>query len=100
MVKGGTRMPNEMPGPEVRRTEAYHEQLVPTRPAEDRTFEAVEVAIGLAAGGAIGGAIAGAPGVALGAAIGAIVGATAGELVERLAGPAATTMDATAPRTR
>lgn len=94
-------MPNAMPGSDVRRTEPHHGQLVPSRPAEDRTFEAVEVAVGLAAGGAIGGAIAGAGGVAVGAVIGAIVGATAGELVERLAGPAATTMDATAsPRTR
>lgn len=94
-------MPNEMPGSEVHPTEAHHGQLVPTRPAEDRTFEAVEVALGVAAGGAIGGAIAGAAGVALGVVVGAVIGATAGEVVERLAGPAATTMDATAsPRTR
>jgi len=94
-------MANDMPGSEVRRTEPDHGPLVPSRPAEDRTFEAVEVAVGVAAGGAIGGAFAGATGVAVGVVVGAIVGATAGELIERMAGKAATTMDATAStRTR
>jgi len=90
-------MRNDMHGPAKDRTESDRGWLVLGRPAEDRTFEAVEVAIGVAAGAAIGGSIGGPIGAVAGAVVGAIVGATAGELIERAAGPAATTMDASAP---
>lgn len=72
--------------------------LFSSRPAEDRTFEAVEVTLGAAVGVGLGSAVGGAVGAAVGGAIGAIVGATLGEGVEHLAGRAATTMDATTPR--
>jgi uncharacterized membrane protein len=79
------------------RTESDRGWLVLGRPAEDRTFEAVEVAVGVAAGAAIGGSVAGPAGAVVGGIVGAVVGATAGELIERAAGPAAKTMDASAP---
>lgn len=72
--------------------------LFTSRPAEDRTFEAVEVTLGAAVGIGLGIALGGVIGAVVGGVIGAIIGATLGEEVERLAGPAATTMDATTPR--
>ena len=71
--------------------------LVMGRPVEDRAFEAVEAGAGLAVGIAIGAAVAGPIGAAVGAAIGVVGGLTAGEFVERHAGRAATTTDATGP---
>jgi len=90
-------MRNDMHGPDGDRTESDRGWLVLGRPAEDRTFEAVEVAIGIAGGAAIGGSIGGPIGAIAGAVAGAIVGATAGELIERAAGPAARNMDASGP---
>lgn len=69
--------------------------LVLGRPAEDRTFEAVEIAAGAATGAGLG-ALAGGPiGAAVGGLVGAAVGAIAGEALERAEGTAATTTDAT-----
>jgi hypothetical protein len=69
--------------------------LVLGRPAEDRTFEAVEIAAGAATGAGLG-ALAGGPiGAVIGVAVGAAVGAIAGEALERAEGAAATTTDAT-----
>lgn len=69
--------------------------LVLGRPAEDRTFEAVEIAAGAATGAGLG-ALAGGPiGAVVGGAVGAAVGAIAGEALERAEGAAATTTDAT-----
>jgi hypothetical protein len=69
--------------------------LVLGRPAEDRTFEAVEITAGTAVGVAIGMAAGGPIGAVAGAVIGAVVGIAVGEALERAAGAAATTMDAT-----
>lgn len=63
------------------------------RPIEDRSFEAVEVGVGVATGIGVGAAVAGPLGGAVGGLVGAAVGLVAGEAVERAAGPAATTMD-------
>ena len=65
--------------------------LILGRPVEDRSFEAVEVSVGMAAGLAIGTAVAGPMGTAVGALLGAAAGLVAGEAAERAAGPAATT---------
>jgi hypothetical protein len=71
--------------------------LVLGRPVEDRSFEAVEVGVGIAAGAAIGSAVAGPIGTAFGALFGAAAGIVGGEAVERAAGRAATTTDAEEP---
>jgi hypothetical protein len=65
--------------------------LIAGRPLEDRSFEAVEVTVGIAAGLTIGSAVAGPIGTAIGGLIGAAASIVAGEAVERAAGPAATT---------
>jgi hypothetical protein len=65
--------------------------LIAGRPLEDRSFEAVEVTVGIAAGLAIGSAVAGPIGTAVGGLIGAAAGIVAGEALERAVGPAATT---------
>jgi hypothetical protein len=63
------------------------------RPVEDRSFEAVEVGVGVATGIGIGAAVAGPLGGAVGGLVGAAVGLVAGEAVERAAGPAGVTTD-------
>lgn len=83
--------------PELAR-KAEEPGLVMGRPAEDRTFEAVEIAAGAATGVAVGAAIAGPVGAVVGGVIGGVIGIAAGEALERVEGPAATTTDATAPR--
>jgi outer membrane lipoprotein SlyB len=70
------------------------EGLIAGRPAEDRSFELVEVVAGAATGLAIGSAVAGPVGTVVGGIVGAAAGLIAGEAVERAAGPAATTTDA------
>lgn len=67
--------------------------LISGRPAEDRSFEAVEAGVGVAAGLVIGTAVAGPIGTAIGGLVGAAAGLVAGEAIERAAGPAATTTD-------
>lgn len=71
--------------------------LIAGRPVEDRSFEAVEVTVGIAAGIAIGTAVAGPIGAAAGGLIGAAAGIVAGEAVERAVGPAATTTNVGGP---
>jgi uncharacterized protein YcfJ len=73
------------------------EILVDGRPIEDRSFELVEIVAGATAGFAIGTAVAGPVGAVVGGAAGAVAGFAAGEAVERRAGRAATTTDATRP---
>ena len=72
-----------------------HPYLVLGRPVEDRSFEVVETGVGIAAGMAIGTAVAGPIGTAIGGLLGAAAGLVTGEVVERAAGRAATTTDAT-----
>jgi uncharacterized protein YcfJ len=71
--------------------------LVLGRPIEDRSFEAVETAVGLVAGIAIGSALGGPIGAAVGGFVGAAGGLAAGEALERAEGLAATTTDAAEP---
>lgn len=71
--------------------------LIMGRPVEDRSFEAVEAGVGFAAGLAIGTAVAGPIGGAVGGLVGIAGGIAAGEVLERVAGRAATTTDATEP---
>lgn len=71
--------------------------LIAGRPVEDRSFEAVEVSVGIAAGLAIGTAVAGPIGTAVGGLIGAAAGIVAGEALERAVGPAATTTNVGGP---
>ena len=73
--------------------------LIADRPVEDRSFEALEVTVGMAAGLAIGTAVAGPIGTAVGGLVGAAAGLVAGEAIERAAGPAATTTDCEGPAT-
>jgi hypothetical protein len=68
--------------------------LIMGRPVEDRSFEAVEAGVGFAAGLAIGTAMAGPIGGAVGGLVGMAGGIAAGEVLERVAGRAATTTDA------
>lgn len=77
--------------------EPFEELLVGGRPAEDRSFELVEIAAGAATGLAIGTAVAGPVGSVVGAAVGAAAGLAAGEAIERAAGHVAETTDATRP---
>jgi hypothetical protein len=74
--------------------EADEPGLVLGRPAEDRTFEAVEIMACAATGVGIGAVVAGPIGAAVGGVAGVGVGILAGEAVERAAGPAATSTDA------
>ncbi len=69
--------------------------LIAGRPIEDRSFELVEVTAGAAAGVLIGGSVAGPAGMLIGGVAGAAAGLLGGEAVERHAGRAATTTDAT-----
>lgn len=71
--------------------------LVFGRPMEDRSFEVVEATAGFAAGMAIGAVMAGPIGAAVGGLAGAAGGFVAGEVLERAAGRAATTTDASEP---
>ena len=71
--------------------------LIPGRPVEDRSFEAVEASVGMAAGLVIGTAIAGPIGTVVGGLVGAAAGLVAGEAIERAAGPAATRTDCGGP---
>jgi hypothetical protein len=71
--------------------------LIAGRPAEDRSFEMVEVAAGAAVGLAIGSAAADPVWSLVGGVVGAAAGLLAGETVERAAGRVATTTDATRP---
>jgi hypothetical protein len=70
--------------------------LVMGRPVEDRSFEVVETAAAMVAGMAAGTVVAGPVGTAVGGVIGAAAGLMAAEALERAAGRAATTWDATA----
>jgi hypothetical protein len=87
--------PESLAEPPAHDHEHGEPNLVLSRPVEDRSFEAVEAGVGLAAGIAIGTAVAGPIGTAVGGLIGAAAGIFAGEALERAAGRAATTTDAT-----
>jgi hypothetical protein len=93
--KGGAGMPDTrvaLPTP-GRRADLDKPGMILGRPVEDRTFEAVEVGVGVATRIGIGTAVAGPFGAAVGGVVGAAVGIIAEEAVERAAGPAATTTD-------
>jgi hypothetical protein len=85
---------NTVLDPPEQRENADEPGLVLGRPAEDRTFEMVEMAAGAATGVGLGAAIGGPIGAAVGGVVGAAVGIAAGEAVERAAGAAATRTDA------
>lgn len=72
--------------------------IVHGRPIEDRSFEAVETAVGAAVGFAIGAAVGGPVGAVVGAVVGGTAGLATGEVVERAEGLAATTTDAEEPQ--
>jgi hypothetical protein len=72
----------------------------PTRPIEDRSFEAVETTMGIVIGAAVGTAVAGPVGAAVGGAVGAAAAFVAAEAVERAQGLAALTTDAEERGTR
>ncbi|NJD28243.1 MAG: hypothetical protein FIA92_08085 [Chloroflexi bacterium] len=67
---------------------------LPTRPIEDRSFEAVETTVGVVAGAAVGMVVAGPVGAVVGGAVGAGVAFAAAEAVERAQGLASLTTDA------
>ncbi len=69
--------------------------LVRGRPLEDRSFEVVEAGVGISLGMAVGTAVAGPVGTAVGGLLGCAAAIVAGEALERAAGRAATTTDAT-----
>ena len=99
-----TRTPDPLPEPE----EPFDEGLIAGRPVEDRSFEMVEVAVGvslgIAAGIAIGTFIAAGPGTVIGGIAGAVIGGAiglgAGEVLEEAEGDVARTTDATHPHPR
>ncbi len=69
--------------------------LIAGRPVEDRSFEMVEVGVGASLGLAIGAAVAGPIGAAAGVVVGGAAALVAAEAIERAAGHAAETTDAT-----
>lgn len=69
--------------------------LIAGRPVEDRSFEMVEVGVGASLGLAIGAAVAGPIGAAAGVVVGGAAAFVASEAIERAAGHAAETTDAT-----
>ena len=81
-------VPTETPEPPER-------NLVVGRPVEDRSFEVVEAGVGISLGMAVGTAVAGPVGTAVGGLLGCAAAIVAGEALERAAGRAATTTDAT-----
>jgi len=74
--------------------EPVEPNLVLGRPVEDRSFEVVEAGVGISLGMAVGTAVAGPIGTAVGGLLGCAAAIVAGEAIERAAGRAATTTDA------
>jgi hypothetical protein len=81
--------------PNAHEPEPREPHLVLGRPLEDRSFEVVEAGVGISLGMAIGTAVAGPIGTAVGGLVGAAAGIVAAEALERAAGRAAMTTDAT-----
>jgi hypothetical protein len=74
--------------------DAEHQHGLPTRPIEDRSFEAVETTVGIVCGVVVGMVIAGPIGGVVGGVIGAGIAFVAAEAVERSQGLASLTTDA------
>jgi hypothetical protein len=74
--------------------DAEHQHGLPTRPIEDRSFEAVETTVGVVCGVVVGMVVAGPVGAVIGGAVGAGVAFAVAEAVERSQGIASLTTDA------
>jgi uncharacterized membrane protein len=74
--------------------DAEHQHGLPTRPVEDRSFEAVEITVGVVCGAVVGAVVAGPIGGVIGGVIGAAILFVAAEAVERSQGLASLTTDA------
>jgi len=74
--------------------DAEHQHGLPTRPIEDRSFEAVETTVGVVCGVVVGMVVAGPIGAVGGGVVGAGIAFVAAEAVERSQGLAGLTTDA------